>query len=75
MDIAREKGCGYMYLLATGIYSQKIFRDLRFDLINEVHYNTYLDKNGQPIIDGTEEHLSAQVFAFNFNYKPQSTHM
>jgi hypothetical protein len=41
MDLAKEAGCGYMYLMATGIYSQKIFRDLEFEMLHEVEYKTY----------------------------------
>ena len=28
MDLAKDNGCSHMYILATGIYSQAIFRKL-----------------------------------------------
>jgi hypothetical protein len=72
MDLARENGCGYMYLMATGIYSQKIFRDLKFEKLNELEYKSYLDKRGKVVLDQTEEHLSAQLFAYNFKQSSSS---
>ena len=75
MDLAKEKGCGFAYLLATGIYSQKIFQDLQFEILAEVEYKTVLDKKGQAVVDLTDEHLSAQLMAYNLNYKPQNTQL
>ena len=65
MDLARQNMCGHMYLLATGIYSQKIFTDLKFEKLNEIEYKTFVDKHGKVVLGETEEHLSAQVFAYD----------
>ena len=72
MALARENKCGYMYLLATGIYSQKIFTDLKFDKLNEVAYKTFVDKHGKVVLDQTEEHLTAQVFAYDLTQPSKS---
>jgi hypothetical protein len=42
MNMALEKGCGFVYLMATGIYSQKIFRDLQYEKLAEVEYKSFL---------------------------------
>ena len=75
MEIAKENGCGFYYLLASGIYSQKTYRDLNFEMLNEVAYHSYLDKRGRVVIDLTEEHLSGQFLAYNFSVKPENTQL
>ena len=75
MDLAKEKGCGFAYLLATGIYSQKIFSELQYEILAEVEYKDFVDKKGQVVVDLTEEHLSAQLLAYNLNYTAQNTQL
>ena len=67
MNLAKESGCGFVYLLATGIYSQKIFKDLQFEILEEAEYKNFLDKRGRVVIDLAEEHPSAQLLAYNLS--------
>ena len=62
IDYAKELGCSHMYTLVTGKYSQKIMKNLGFQIICEKYYDSYKDKYGNVVIDD-EIHKSAQVVA------------
>ena len=51
-----------MYTLVTGIYSQKIVKNLGFQVLFEKDYESYKDKYGNVVIDD-DVHKSAQVVA------------
>ena len=62
IDYAKELGCSHMYTLVTGIYSQKIVKNLGFRVLYEKDYDSYKDKYGKVVIDD-DVHKSAQVVA------------
>lgn len=64
-DIAKKAGCGYTYILASSIYSQKIFHKLgNCDVLHEVKYEDYkYDKKGRPFLIDPREHKVIQVLA------------
>ena len=58
MEIAREKECEGYFAALSGIYSQKIYKDLGFSWMNELVYANFKDKDGNLILDDTREHKS-----------------
>jgi len=61
MELAKENGCEYMYVLVTGNYSAKIFDKLGFSVENELVYDEFRDENGELILKDVREHIKAQV--------------
>ena len=66
-EIAKKAGCGYTYILASSIYSQKIFHKLgNCKVLHEVEYEDYkYDKRGRPFLVDPREHKVIQVLAIN----------
>ena len=66
-EIAKKAGCGYTYVLATSIYSQKIFhKHENWKLLHEVKYEDYkYDKKGRPFLIDPQEHKVIQLLALN----------
>ena len=64
-DLAKEKGCSHVYIFATSVYSQHIFKSLNFQVLRELDYETYKDKNGSEFFKGMQEHKSAQIVVFD----------
>jgi len=64
-DIAKKSGCAYTYIIATSMYSQKIFHSLgKCDVLHEVKYEDYkYDKKGRPFLIDPREHSVIQVLA------------
>ena len=64
-EIAKKAGCGYTYILASSIYSQKIFHKLgNCKVLHEVKYEDYkYDKRGRPFLVDPREHKVIQVLA------------
>ena len=64
-EIAKKTGCGYTYVLATSIYSQKIFHKYEnWKLLHEVKYEDYkYDKKGRPFLIDPQEHKVIQLLA------------
>ena len=64
-DIAKNAGCGYTYVLASSIYSQKIFHKLgNCDVLHQINYEDYkYDKRGRPFLIDPREHKVIQVLA------------
>ena len=56
MEIAREKDCEGYFAALSGIYSQKIYKDLGFSWMKELVYANFKDKDGNVILDDTREH-------------------
>ena len=57
--LGKEKGCEYSINMVTGLYSGKIFREkLSYTVMRELIYSEFLDKNGNPYLNDTREHLS-----------------
>ena len=64
-DIAKKAECAYTYILASSMYSQKIFHKLgNCDVLHEVKYEDYkYDKKGRPFLIDPREHKVIQVLA------------
>ena len=58
MEIAKEKECEGYFAGLSGIYSQKIYRDLGFSWMKELVYADFKDKSGNIILGDTREHKS-----------------
>ena len=61
MDIARDLGCEYYFAYLSGIFSQKIYRDLGGVLMKEVAYADYNDKWGNEVFTENGVHKTAQT--------------
>ena len=66
-ELAKKAGCGYTYILASSIYSQKIFHNLGdCQVLHEVKYEDYkYDKRGRPFLIDPREHKVIQVLAIS----------
>ena len=64
-DIAKKTGCGYTYIFATSMYSQKIFHKLgNLQVLHEVKYEDYkYDKKARPFLIDPREHEVMQILA------------
>ena len=58
MEIAKEKECEGYFALLSGIYSQKIYKDLSFSWMKEMVYANFKDNDGNIVLDDTREHKS-----------------
>jgi len=61
MELAKAAGCEYVYLMATGNFSNKIFDKLGFESRKELVYSEYVDGEGQPKLKRTGVHIKCQV--------------
>jgi len=61
MELAKAAGCEYVYLMATGNFSNKIFDKLGFESRKELVYSEYVDEEGQPKLKRTGVHIKCQV--------------
>ena len=61
-DIAREKGCSYTYILATGNYSRRIFSGLGYRHLNTLTYSEFRDDQGELYLKKTKEHIAATTW-------------
>ena len=61
MELANKNGCEYMYILATGMYSSRIFADLEFSVLKEMLYEDIKDGKGRLVFNDTREHKKMQV--------------
>ena len=69
-DIAVKACCDYTYVLATSLYSQRIFHKLgNVTILNEVSYEDYkYDRKGRPFLGDPREHKVIQLLAIQ--HKP-----
>ncbi len=61
IEIGRQLGCELYFACVSGIYSQKIFRDLDFTLMKEITYEDVKDRRGKTILNDTREHKKCQT--------------
>ena len=61
MELAKAKECEGYFAGLTGIYSQKIYKDLDFQFVRELIYADTKDKDGNIIFDDTLEHTSLKT--------------
>ena len=65
--LAQIAGCSHAYVLSTGKYSQAIFQQLGYRLVQEVKYADYeVDSKGRPFFDDHGEHEVFQVVVKEF---------
>ena len=67
MALAKEKECSHVYILATSIYSQAIFKKMKFEIMNEVYYNTYKNSDGSDFFNDLREHKSVQIVSYDLS--------
>ncbi len=60
MDLARKENAEAYFACVSGIYSQKIYRDLEFIVMKELAYGDVRDNRGRPLLNDTREHKKAQ---------------
>jgi N-acetylglutamate synthase-like GNAT family acetyltransferase len=63
--IAKQTGCGYTYVFASSLYSQRIFHKLgNCKVLHEAQYEDYkYDRKGRPFLIDPQEHKLLQVLA------------
>ena len=67
MDLAKNQGCSHVYVMATGIYSQRIFKNLNFQILREMAYDDFLDRDGKtPFFKNMNEHKTCQIILYEF---------
>ena len=60
--IALDKGCSHVYIAATSIYSQAIFRKTGFKILHQRPYDEFMDRDSKtPFFTDMREHKSCQV--------------
>ena len=67
LKIGKEKDCSHCYILASSIYSQRIFKDLGFQVLHEEAYDEFHDKNGEIFFKDMREHKTCQVVLYDLN--------
>ena len=60
--LAKEKGCSYTYLLATGNYSRRLFAGLGYSHLNTLTYSEFMDQQGELYLKDTREHIAATTW-------------
>ncbi|XP_020810643.1 dopamine N-acetyltransferase-like [Drosophila serrata] len=61
MALAKKKGFSLMKTDSTGVYSQKIFHSLGFEVHAEQSYDEYTDDNGQMILPVEAPHTKLEL--------------
>ena len=61
--LAKEKGCTYTYLLATGNYSRRLFDGLGYTHHNTLTYSEFRDPQGELYLKDTREHIAATTWS------------
>lgn len=61
MNRAKADGIDFVYLIATGNYSNKIFDKLGFSVEKTLVYSEFVDEEGRLYLADTREHVKAQV--------------
>ena len=64
IEHAKGHGCSHIHTMATGVYSQKIFKNNEFEVVIEKPYDEFKDKHGKVLID-CEPHKICQVLTLN----------
>merc|ERR1711935_306562 len=54
--IAKEKGCSHVYIAASSIYSQAIFKKCNFQVLHEAKYEGVKHKDGTELFKDMREH-------------------
>ena len=65
MKMAQDLQCSHIYILATSLYSQAIFRKLQYQVVNQVAYDDFKDKNGKIFFKDMKEHKNCQIVTYD----------
>ncbi len=61
VDLARKRDSEAYFAIVSGVYSQKIYKDLGFALLREMAYEDMRDNAGRTLLNDTREHKKAQI--------------
>ena len=61
-ELAKEKGCTYTYLMATGNFSRKLFSGLGYTHLETLTYSEFRDERGELYLKDTREHIAATTW-------------
>merc|ERR1711892_556052 len=61
-ELAKSKGCSHTFLLATGNYSTKLFKNMGYTQLKTLVYDEFRDSNGELYLKDTREHISCSTF-------------
>ena len=70
MRLAQDRGCSHVYVMATSVYSQRIFRSTGFTVLHETCYKSFKDtRDGKSDFfkDMEPQHQTAQVVLFDLS--------
>jgi len=54
--LARDMGCEVAVAIVTGMYSERVFLNLDYKVLKELHYQNFRDENGELYLKDTREH-------------------
>ena len=63
--IAKEQDCSHVYICASSMYSQAIFKKLNFQVLHEQMYGEYKNPDGSELFIDMREHKCCQVVVFD----------
>ena len=66
-QMAKNRGCSHVYVEATGMYSQAIFKKLNFQVLHETQYEGVKHKDGSELFKDTREHKVHQIIALDLS--------
>ncbi len=67
MALAKEAKCEAYFSGVSGVYSQKIYRDMGFTVFRELLYADVKTKSGKSLLNDTREHTKLLNVCFSFN--------
>ena len=65
--IGKEKGCSHVYISASSVYSQAIFKKCNFQVLHEAKYEGVKHKDGTELFKDMREHKTLQVVLFDLS--------
>jgi len=63
--LALQLGCSHRYVICSGLYSQKVFRNQNWTNIESFAYADFKDENGEEYLKDTREHTHVMTFFRN----------
>ena len=65
LDLAKNRDCSHVYIGASSLYSQRIFKDFNFVILHEVAYDDFLDRDGKTcFFKDMREHKTFQAVCY-----------
>ena len=68
-NIKKHGGAEFGYLIASGKFSQAVFSKVGFEVLKEIKYADFMDKNGKQIIWDNREHPTCQLMCMKLDWK------